>query len=284
MIEINIFDAQNHSRYIKNLIKKTTVMKSRLITGVLLALLVVFSSCKAKKELAAAQADNQKLTADLASCNSTVSAGTAKIADLNNQIAGLQAQNAALTPDALKYRELKADLKARQEQLNAALAEQGTSLREIREKIISGLSALADSGITTEFKGGLLYVSLPENLLFKEGSATLGTNAKNALSPLASVLNNYPKVQIYVVGHTDTLKIHTAKFQDNWSLSTERANSIVRVLRDSYSVDPARLLAGGRSKYNPVAPNDNKADRALNRRVQIILNPDLTKLWDMMNQ
>jgi chemotaxis protein MotB len=263
-------------------------MKAKLMTGILLALLVVFSSCGTKKKLEAAQADNQKLTSDLASCNSNVTAITnssnAKIADLNSQLSGCQNLNASLAKDAAAYRELKADLKARQEQLNAALAEQGTSLREIREKIISGLSALADSGISTEFKSGMLYVTLPESMLFPVGSATLSKQAKQALSPLASVLNNYPKVQIYVVGHTDTAKIHTAKFADNWTLSTERANSVVRALRDSYSVDPARLLAGGRSKYNPVASNDSKEGRAMNRRIQIILNPDLTKLWDMMNQ
>ena len=263
-------------------------MKSKLVTGLLLAFLIVFSSCGTKKKLEASQADNQKLTSDLASCNSNVTAITnstnAKIADLNNQIASLQTQNASLAHDAAAYRELKADLKARQEQLNAALAEQGTSLREIREKIIAGLSDLADSGISTEFKNGLLYVTLPENMLFKEGSATLGKQYKQALSPLASVLNNYPKVQVYVVGHTDALKVHSARFEDNWSLSTERANSIVRVLRDSYGMDPSRLLAGGRSKYSPVASNDTKEGRAQNRRIQIILNPDLAKLWDMMNQ
>jgi chemotaxis protein MotB len=260
----------------------------KLSTGILLVGLIAFSSCKAKKELATANEQIQKMTTDLASCNTnltnTTNANNAKIADLNNQIASLSAQNASMSKDATTYRELRDDLKARQAMLNAALAEQGTSLREIKEKIIAGLSALADSGIDVEFKNGLLYVNLPESLLFPSGSATLGPKSKSALSPLASVLNNYPRVQIYVVGHTDTLKIHNGRFFDNWSLSTERANSIVRVLKDSYSVDPSRLLAGGRSKYNPIASNDTKQGRAMNRHIQIILNPDLTKLWDMMGQ
>jgi chemotaxis protein MotB len=260
----------------------------KLSTGILLIVMIALSSCKAKKELAASQEANQKLQTDLASCNTnltnTTNSSNAKITELNSQISSLTGQNAALSKDAMAYRELKEDLKARQAQLNAALAEQGTSLREIREKIIAGLSQLADSGIAVDFRNGLLYVSLPEDLLFAQGSATLGKKFKQALSPLASILNNYPKVQIYVVGNTDSLKIHTGRFTDNWSLSTERANSIVRVFRDSYGVDPTRLLAGGRSKYNPVADNGTKEGRALNRRIQIILNPDLTKLWDMMNQ
>jgi len=263
-------------------------MKSKLITGILLVIVISMSSCKAKKELAAAQAQNQQLQSDLTSCNTnltnTTNANNAKIADLNNQVSSLTSQNASLSKDAMAYRQLKDDLKARQAMLNAALAEQGTSLREIREKIIAGLSSLADSGIEVEFKSGFLYVTLPESLLFPAGSATLHKKSKDALSPLASVLNNYPKVQIYVIGHTDSVKIHNSRFADNWSLSTERANSIVRVLRDSYSVDPARLLACGKSKYNPVADNSTVSGRSLNRRIQIVLNPDLAKLWDMMNQ
>lgn len=260
----------------------------KLATGILLVTVIAFSSCKAKKELAAAQEENQKLQSELASCNTnltnTTNASNAKIADLSNQLNSCNSQNASLSKDAMAYRELKEDLKARQAALNAALAEQGTSLREIREKIIAGLSALADSGIDCQFKNGFLYVTLPEALLFPQGSASLNAKSKEALSPLASILNNYPRVQIYVVGNTDSLKIHNAKFSDNWSLSTERANSIVRVFRDRYNVDPTRLLAAGRSKYNPVADNGTKEGRALNRRIQIVLNPDLSKLWEQMEQ
>jgi chemotaxis protein MotB len=260
----------------------------KLSTGILLVVMIALSSCKAKKELAASQEANQKLQTDLATCNTnltnTTNNSNAKIAELNSQVTNLSNQNASLSKDAMAYRELKENMKARQEQLNAALAEQGTSLKEIREKIITALSQLADSGISVEFKSGMLFVTLPESLLFPEGSATLGKKFKQALSPLASIINNYPKVMIYVIGNTDANKVHTARFQDNWSLSTERANSIVRVFRDSYSVDPVRLVAAGRSKYNPVADNGTKEGRALNRRIQIVLNPDLAKLWDMMEQ
>lgn len=261
-------------------------MKSKLTSSIVVVLLFALVSCGTSKKLKEAQDQIAKLQSDSVACTNSLNNCNSKVADLNSQISSLSAQNAALskdTKDAMAYRQLKEDLRMQRDQLNAALAEQGTSLREIREKLITGLSALVDSGIDVTFKGGLLYVDLPEKLLFKQGSATLSAKFKEALSPLASVVNNYPKVQIYVVGHTDTLKIHTAKFQDNWALSTERANSIVRVLRDDYNVDPARLLAGGRSKYNPVASNDTKEGRAMNRRIQIILNPDLTKLWDMMN-
>ena len=259
-------------------------MKSKLSIIILLALLVGFSSCVSNKKFEASQADNAKLKTDLSSCNSSMATANAKIADLTTQNAGLSNQNAALAHDAAAYRQLQSDLKARREQVNAALAEQGTSLEELRERLIAGLTQLNDSGIDVEIREGLLFVELPEKLLFAQGSASLSKGSKKVLNPLASILNDYPRVEIYVVGHTDTLKIHTAKFEDNWSLSTERANSVVRVFKDYYSVDPHRLMAAGRSKYAPFASNDTMEGRAQNRRIEIILNPGLRKLWDMANQ
>ena len=258
-------------------------MKLKLLLLSSLVSLFAFTSCNTKK-LEAAQTENTRLNAEVASCNTNLKAANDKVTDLNGQLATCTASNASLSQDAAAYKQLKEDIRIQREQFNAALAEQRKALKEIREKIIAGLSSLADSGITVEFQAGLLYVTLPEVLLFKEGSANLGPKANSAFSPLASVLNNYPNVQIYVVGNTDSKPIHTVVFKDNWSLSTERANSIVRILRDSYSVDPTRLLAGGRSKYNPVADNGTKEGRAQNRRIQIILNPDLAKLWDMMEK
>lgn len=258
-------------------------MKLKLLLLSSLVSVFAFTSCNTKK-LEAAQAENIRLDSAVSSCNSNLNTANAKITDLNGQLSTCTASNASLSHDAAAYRQLKEDIQRQREEFNAALAEQGTSLKEIREKLITGLSALADSGIDVEFKNGLLYVDLPEKLLFPPGSANLGPKAKTALSPLASVVKDYPRVQIYVVGHTDTLKIHNAKFWDNWSLSTERANSIVRVLKDDYGLSPTRLMAAGRSKYMPIASNDTKEGRALNRRIQIILNPDLTKLWEMMGQ
>ena len=263
-------------------------MKSKLSSFVILAATCIFASCGASKELKESQAQAQQLQSDLAGCKTSLAAestnANSKIADLNGQVASLSALNASLAKDAAKYQQLKSDYQAQRELLNAYLADQGTSLTEIREKLITGLSALLDSGVEVTLKNDLLYLTLPERLLFKEGSATLDKKSSKAFSPVTSVLNNYPKVQIYIVGHTDSLTIHNATFKDNWSLSTERANSIVRIFRDTYKVNPARLMAAGRSKFSPVADNSTKEGRALNRRIQIILNPNLTGLWDEVLQ
>src|SRR6185369_7089859 len=113
-------------------------------------------------------------------------------------------------------------------------------------------------------------------------SANLGTRGKEALSSVANVLNQDSSIKIMVVGHTDSIPIR-GSFRDNWSLSTERANTIVRILSESYEVNPARLTASGRSKYSPVASNETADGRTLNRRTEIVLTPDLSQVWDLVN-
>lgn len=258
-------------------------MKSKLTTGTIIILMAAFTSCVSSKKFKDAEQQSQKLQTELTTCNNNLASNNDKISELNKQLSTLKEQNAALSVDAAKYQALKADAKMRQAELEAALAEQGTSMKEIQDKLITGLSRLIDSGMDIRYKEGLLRISLPEKMLFPTGSATLNAASRDALAPLASILNDYPKVQIYVVGHTDAVKIHTARFEDNWTLSTERANSIVRVMTDKYSVDPTRLLSAGRSKYMPVATNDTKEGRAANRRIEIIINPNLIKLYELMN-
>jgi chemotaxis protein MotB len=259
-------------------------MKYKFATGIIIVMTIAFTSCVSSKKYKSVEQQYQKLQTELSACDNNLKAADAKVADLNNQVASLKNQNAALAVDAGKYQQLKSAAEMKEARLNAALAEQGTSMKEIESKLTTGLVQLIDSGMVITYKEGLLHVTLPEKMLFPAGSATLSKSANEALSPLASILNQYPKAQIYVVGHTDAQKIHNARFEDNWTLSTERANSIVRVLRDKYSVEPTRLLSAGRGKYMPVATNDTKEGRMLNRRIEIIINPNLIKLFELMNE
>src|SRR5262249_12049338 len=139
-----------------------------------------------------------------------------------------------------------------------------------------------DKGVEVYYKGGLVYVDMEDNLLYKSGSASLGEDGKKALGMLASALNDYPKLKVIVVGNTDDKLVK--KGGDNWSLSTERANGVVRILRDAYQVDPTRLTSAGKGKYAPVADNTTEEGRAKNRRTEIVLNPDLDRLWESVQQ
>ncbi|MDI3322170.1 OmpA/MotB family protein [Pinibacter soli] len=245
-------------------------MTRKLIIPITLICIVLFTSCAAKKKLAAAEAANTQLQADKAAL-------TSKNEALQKQLDEFDAQRKANMAAFEKYRAECENAKQKLEVVRALVAEQYATLQEVDKKIADALSNFNDKGVDVYYKEGLVYVSMSEGLLYKSGSSTLGPDAKAALGNLASVLNEYPKLKVYVVGNTDDKPFK--KGGDNMTLSTDRANGVVKILRDDYKVDPSRLTSAGRGKYSPVADNSTADGRAKNRRTEIIINPDLIKIW-----
>jgi chemotaxis protein MotB len=107
----------------------------------------------------------------------------------------------------------------------------------------------------------------------------------SALKQLAQTIKDNKDINILVEGHTDNVAIsRTSQYmQDNWDLSVMRATSIVRIL-ESNGVDPKVITASGRGEFYPVAPNSDAQNKALNRRTEIILAPDLTSLFEVLGQ
>ena len=151
-------------------------------------------------------------------------------------------------------------------------------MEEVMAKLTAAMQSFENKGVELYSRNGMIYVSMSEGLLYKSGSGKLGNAGIEALGQLASALNEYPKLRVIVVGNTDTMKVKGVA--DNWSLSTERANGVVRVLKDKYAVDPARLTAAGHGKFDPIESNETAEGRAKNRRTDIILNPDLDRIWE----
>jgi chemotaxis protein MotB len=85
-----------------------------------------------------------------------------------------------------------------------------------------------------------------------------------------------------VEGHTDNKPISNKSMKDNWDLSVLRATSVVRTLQNNFSIDPARMIAAGRSEYMPVAPNDSDNNRSLNRRTRIVIIPELDQFFKLL--
>ena len=132
-------------------------------------------------------------------------------------------------------------------------------------------------------KNGRVYVSLQENLLFPSGSAVVNPKGKQALSTLAQVLNSNPDINVVVEGHTDSIPIR-GRYEDNWALSVARATAIVRILTDTYKVAPERVVASGKSQFEPVDSNSTADGRQRNRRTEIILAPKLDELMQLIQQ
>src|SRR5262249_858722 len=160
--------------------------------------------------------------------------------------------------------------------------QQKSATELLRKKVADALVNFNSNEVAVKVKNGKVYVSMQESLLFPSGSAVVNPRGKEALSKVAGILSANPDVNVTIEGHTDTVPIDNKMYNDNWSLSVARATSITHVLIDNYGVGPARIIASGRSQYDPVADNNSVGGRALNRRTEVILEPKLDELMDLI--
>jgi chemotaxis protein MotB len=262
----------------------------RLTLGFILPASLFMMSCGPNKELVSARARIDSLSNTVTQLNSQMGQLNGQVNTLNGtvtadntQITQLKNQNAVAMQQASDCKQAKEAVARKMEELHQAMEANGISMKEIRRKAEEALAQFADAGVEVTYKNGLVYISMQDELLFNPGGAKLGNKGSDALGVVANVLNDNPNLKIYVIGNTDSIKI-TKGFTDNWSLSTERANSVVRILRDKYMVTMDRVTSAGRGKYNPVADNSTLEGRKKNRRTDIILNPDLSRLWDLIDK
>lgn len=220
-----------------------------------------------------------------------------EITGLKGQVEGLQTENGKLVKqidDALKKASsasgmanmTQKQLEEEQQRLGdlrRLLQQQKEGLENLRQKMAAALNGFTSNELQVFTRNGRVYVSLQENLLFPSGSAVVNTKGKQALGSLAGVLNANPDINVVVEGHTDSLPIH-GKYEDNWALSVARATAIVRILTETYQVDPVRVTASGRSRYEPVEGNNTAAGRQHNRRTEIILAPKLDELQQLLQE
>ena len=139
-----------------------------------------------------------------------------------------------------------------------------------------------DDDVQVEVRGGVVFVSISDKLLFSSGSSTLNDQAQEVLGKIARVINDHDEIDILVEGHTDNVPIGTDCLMDNWDLSVKRATSVVRTLQQDFYVDPTRLTAGGRSEYIPKDSNDLASGREINRRTEIIITPKIDQYFKLL--
>jgi chemotaxis protein MotB len=144
------------------------------------------------------------------------------------------------------------------------------------------LKDVNDDDININVEGSAVFISISDKMLFKSGSYEITPRAKEVLGKVADVIKAQPDVQFMVEGHTDNKSIATSNVRDNWDLSVLRSASVVRTLQKQYGVDPARMIAAGRSEYVPVVSNDTSEGRSTNRRTRIVILPQLDQFFKLM--
>lgn len=181
---------------------------------------------------------------------------------------------------ALKEKEASLDQKIKRiDELEALLKAKDEAVNSLKDKVSEALLAFKNKGLTVEERNGKVYVKMEAKLLFASGSTKVGAEGKDALIKLATVLEDQSDMEIVVEGHTDTDKLNSSSYpHNNWELSVLRSTAVVEIMLGNSKIDPKLIAASGRSEFLPVSE-----DKAKNRRIEIILTPNLDELYRLIN-
>ncbi len=170
------------------------------------------------------------------------------------------------------------------EEMTAALAEAARREREANARIaeykaiLAKFQSLIDAGrLKVKVVDGRLVVELATDILFGSGKAELSESGAAAVREVAAILATLPGRRFQVEGHTDDVPIATARFPSNWELASARALSVVQTLIAG-GMAPDQVSAASYASHRPVAPNDSPEGKAANRRIEIVMIPDLSQV------
>ncbi|MEK6508136.1 OmpA/MotB family protein [Myroides sp. C4067] len=241
-----------------------------------------------KRQLAAQLKELQQERSNL---NAEIVAAQNKLRDLEKSYNNLEQHSAeTLKAEAARLAKAKTELEEKSRrvaELESILAANDKQMRTLKDNLSNALNAFEGRGLTIEQKNGRVYVSMENKLLFKSGSWTISDEGKEAVVELGKVLADNPDITVLIEGHTDNDKI-LGNLGDgvktNWDLSTKRSLTIVSILEQTPQIDKRNLTAAGRSEYAPLASNTTAEGKAKNRRIEVILTPNLDKINSMLNQ
>ena len=194
------------------------------------------------------------------------------------------AENEALMEKIVERENELADRMARVDELEGLITRQQEAMRNLKEKLSDALLNFEDKGLTVEARDGKVYVSMENKLLFRSGSWTVGAEGRLAIEELGNVLADNPDIAILIEGHTDNVPYRgKGPLKGNWDLSTKRATAIVKQLLENPDILAQNLTAAGRGEYLPITPNSTRQGRAANRRIEVVLSPQLDEIKQIIN-
>ena len=267
----------------------------------LLSTSIVLVSCGPNKELVAAQ-EKLKNTEDLLNtttvklniCLSDKAVADASLDALKDQLMDLRKTNDALISSTKEITLLTAKGADNLEKTLESLQERDLKINRLQDAItkkdsvtlaiVSSLKksvGIDDPDIEINVEKGVVFISIADKLLFKSGSFIVTEKAKNVLEKVAKVISDKPDFEAMIEGHTDSQSYSNGILVDNWDLSVKRSTSIIRELQ-KMGVNPAQLIAAGRSSYVPLTDNDTAQNRAKNRRTRVVVLPKIDQFYEMI--
>lgn len=167
--------------------------------------------------------------------------------------------------------------KRRMEEMRKAQDQAEKRAAQFREMVAKFKSMIDAGKLQVEIRNGLMLVKLPDNILFDPGRTDLKSAGQEAIKQVTQILSSIEGRKFQVTGHTDNIPIKSHRFKSNWELSAQRAVEVVKYMSQA-GMDARRLSAAGYADEMPVASNDSDDGRRQNRRIEIVVVPNIEEL------
>lgn len=221
-------------------------------------------------ELTQAQRERDACRGELAQTQSDLERQQTDRAALEKRLAELVKDKAQLDSSVEEMQEAIAELARRK-------AEADKRIEEFRQ-LLGRFQKLIDAGkLEVKIVDGRMIVQLATDVLFKSGSAKLSKEGREAISEVTQILASIPGRNFQIEGHTDNVPIRSKQYPSNWELAAARAQSVLQTMLKA-GMPASRVSAASYGEHRPVASNDSKEERAANRRIEIVIVPDLSLL------
>ena len=288
-------------------------MKTKFLLVIGLTAILFGSSCVSQKKYKSQTSSLQALTAqysqkqnDLNACETAKANYLKQIEDLNRQLTDLAKEKSYLKENnSVVLNQLEAlsvisgsqaeSIKKSMENLGmkdayiqglqTSLAQKDSLNLALVMNLKGAIGNMDDKDINIKVDKGVVFIDISDKLLFKSGSYDVTDQANEVLGKVAKVLKNQPNMEFMVEGHTDNVPFKKkGDLIDNWDLSVKRSTTIVRLLQTKYGLDPASIIAAGRSEYQPVTSNSTTEGKAANRRTRIVILPQLDQFFKLLEK
>ena len=277
--------------------------QTKIFVMAMMAVALMATSCASKKDLQNCQSENRELTANYQATKEKLAAAEASLAAAQEQLSSTKKDYAKLQNSLDKSLTNANQNNISIEKLVDQINESNQYIRhlvEVKSKsdslnmvltnnLTRSLSREEMKEVDVQVLKGVVYISLADNMLYQSGSYEVNSRAKETLSKIAKIIQDYKDYDVLIEGNTDNVPVSTTSakmknIRNNWDLSALRAASVVQYLQDNFGVNPKRMTAGGRGEYNPVTTNNTEVGKQRNRRTQIIITPKLDQFMDLIDK
>ena len=277
--------------------------QTKIFVMAMMAVALMATSCASKKDLQNCQSENRELTANYQATKEKLAAAEASLAAAQEQLSSTKKDYAKLQNSLDKSLTNANQNNISIEKLVDQINESNQYIRhlvEVKSKsdslnmvltnnLTRSLSREEMKEVDVQVLKGVVYISLADNMLYQSGSYEVNNRAKETLSKIAKIIQDYKDYDVLIEGNTDNVPVSTTSakmknIRNNWDLSALRASSVVQYLQDNFGISPKRMTAGGRGEYNPVTTNDTEVGKMRNRRTQIIITPKLDQFMDLIDK